>query len=244
MKKFWDFLKDDAGKNILQLDTPIESADVWLDGNGTAKIFQSELASCDGDITVQINSPGGDVFAATTIYHALKKFPHKVKVEIISLAASAASIVAMAGDVVSINPAGMLMIHNPVTMAIGDSEEMRAAVTMLDEVKETIINAYELKTGLSRKKIADMMTAETWMNAKKALELKFVDEILFADATPAIQNSFMFSRQTVINSLMQTFKNATPKYRDATPYFKWLNAKGYGGEDYSIGGKKRIHLGV
>ena len=98
-----------------------------------------------------------------------------------SLAASAASVVAMAGDETFISPTGMLMVHNPSTMAMGNKADMEKAIELLEEVKESIINAYEEKTHLSRNKIAKMMDDETWLNAKKALQLGFVDGILFTN---------------------------------------------------------------
>jgi ATP-dependent Clp protease protease subunit len=106
-----------------------------------------------------------------------------------------------------------MMIHNPLTVAIGDSEEMRKAIQMLDEYKESIINAYEIKTGLSRAKLSHLMDAETWMNANKALELGFCDEIMFKDAPPGEpwSVSFAFSRRAVTNSLLDKVRARIPK---------------------------------
>lgn len=154
----------------------------WYDDDVTPNLFRSELMNGTGNITVWINSPGGDCVAAAQIYNMLKDYNGKITVKIDGLAASAASVVAMAGDKVMMSPVAMLMIHNPLTVAFGDSEEMKKAIDMLSEVKESIINAYELKTGLSRAKISHLMDAETWMDANKALELGFVDGILFKDA--------------------------------------------------------------
>ena len=102
-----------------------------------------------------------------------------VTVKIDGLAASAASVIAMAGTKVLMSPVAMMMIHNPATIAIGDTAEMKKAIEMLDEVKESIMNAYEIKTGLNRTKISHLMDAESWFNAKKAVELGFADEVLF-----------------------------------------------------------------
>ena len=105
-----------------------------------------------------------------------------------------------------------MMIHNPLTVAMGDSDEMRRAIQLLDEVKESIINAYEIKTGLSRTKLSHLMDGETWMNAKKALELGFCDEILYQpEAEPAPEDSFTFSRRAVTNSLLDKLKTRIPK---------------------------------
>jgi ATP-dependent Clp protease protease subunit len=166
-----------------------------------------------GDITLWINSPGGDCVAAAQIYNMLMDYPGNVTVKIDGIAASAASVIAMAGTKVLMSPTGLMMIHNPLTIAIGDSEEMQKAIQMLDEVKESIINAYEIKTGLSRAKLSHLMDAETWLNANKAMELGFADGILFReDASPAqTQNSFTFSRRAVTNSLLDKLRSKIPK---------------------------------
>ena len=160
----------------------------------------------NGDITVWINSPGGDCVAAAQIYNMLMDYPGNVTVKIDGIAASAASVIAMAGTKVLISPVGMLMIHNPATLAWGDSGEMQKAIEMLGSVKDSIINAYEIKTGLSRTKLSHMMDAETWMDAGKAVELGFADGILaraelMADVHP-ITMSMLYSKAAVVNSLM------------------------------------------
>ena len=131
-----------------------------------------------GDVTVWINSPGGDCIAAAQIYTMLKEYPGKVTVKIDGMAASAASVVAIAGDSVLMSPVSMMMIHNPATGAWGDYTAMEQAIAMLDEVKESILNAYVIKSGLSRAKLSHLMDAETWMNANKAVELGLADGIL------------------------------------------------------------------
>lgn len=138
-----------------------------------------------GRVTVWINSPGGDCVAAAQIYNMLKEYKDGVTVKIDGIAASAASVIAMAGDEVLMSPVSMLMIHNPATMAFGDSEEMQKAIDMLSGVKDSIINAYELKTGLSRARLSHLMDAETWMDANKAVELGFADGILFRNVKKA-----------------------------------------------------------
>lgn len=212
MNKFWNFLEEDTGQRVLQLSGTI-AEESWFDDEVTPALFRSELQSGKGDIIVWINSPGGDCIAAAQIYNMLKDYPGKVTVQIDGIAASAASVVAMAGDKVLMSPAALLMIHNPLTIAIGDSDEMKKAVAMLDEFKESIINAYELKTGLSRTRISHLMDAETWLNAKRAVELGFADDILFKEEKPAnVDNiSFMFSRRAVTNSLLEKISNKTEK---------------------------------
>lgn len=134
--------------------------------------------SGSGDITVWINSPGGDCVAAAQIYNMLMDYKGNVTVKIDGIAASAASVIAMAGAKVYVSPVSMLMIHNPMTVAMGDAADMEKAIEMLSSVKDSIINAYEIKTGLSRARLSHLMDAETWMDANKAVELGFADEIL------------------------------------------------------------------
>ena len=181
MKKFWDFVKnEDTSETELLFNGPI-SEDTWWGDEITPALFRDELSKVSGNLTVWLNSPGGDVFAASQIYSMLKNHKGKVTVKIDGIAASAASVVAMAGDETLIAPTAMMMIHDPSTCAVGNKADMEKAITLLEEVKESIINAYETKSHLSRNKIAKMMSDETWLNAKKAHEMGFVDGILFAD---------------------------------------------------------------
>ncbi|MBQ3138091.1 MAG: Clp protease ClpP [Ruminococcus sp.] len=179
MKKFWNFVKnEETSETELLFNGPI-SEESWYGDEVTPALFRDELAKVSGNLTVWLNSPGGDVFAASQIYTMLRNHKGKVTVKIDALAASAASVVAMAGDETFIAPTAMLMIHDPATIAMGNKSDMEKAITLLEEVKESIINAYEMKTHLSRAKIAKMMSDETWLNAKKAKQLGFVDGILF-----------------------------------------------------------------
>lgn len=216
-RKFWNWVRDDTG-NTLYLNGQI-SDETWFGDEVTPKLFKEELEACQGDITVWINSPGGDVFAAAQIYNMLMDYKGNVTVKIDGLAASAASVIAMAGTEVLMSPVAMMMIHNPMTVAIGDSQEMQRAIEMLAEVKESIINAYEIKTGLSRAKISRLMDAESWFNAKKAIEMGFADKVLFTqdkqiDPEEELE-AVMFSRTAVTNSLLlklmpQKLENKTP----------------------------------
>ena len=178
MKKFWNWIHDDSGGRVLRLEGPIDSESFWGD-EITPAMFREELESEEGDVTVWINSPGGNVFAAAEIYTMLKDYKSAVTVKIASIAASAASVIAMAGDRVQMSPTALLMVHDPSTIAMGNAKAMEQAITTLNEVKESIINAYAAKTGMRRGKIADLMSNETWMNAKKAVELGFADEVLY-----------------------------------------------------------------
>ena len=184
MNKFWNWVRnEDTGAAELIFNGPI-SEDTWFGDEITPAMFRNELAKISGDLTVWLNSPGGDVFSASQIYTMLRNHKGKVTVKIDGIAASAASVVAMAGDETWISPTGYLMVHNPMTCAAGNKADMEKAIALLDEIKEGIINAYEEKTHLSRSKIAKMMDEETWLNAKKAQSLGLVDGILFASGQP------------------------------------------------------------
>ncbi len=223
-RKFWNWIKNEADEEkgvpenrTLFLNGEI-SDETWFGDEVTPKLFKSELESGDGDITVWINSPGGDVFAAAQIYNMLMDYPHNVTVKIDGLAASAASVIAMAGTEVLMSPVAMMMIHNPATVAIGDAGEMKKAIDMLAEVKESIMNAYEIKTGLSRPRISHLMDAESWFNATKAVELGFADGILFDAQEPEKDEepeAFLFSRMAVTNSMLS--KLIPPKEEKKTP---------------------------
>jgi ATP-dependent Clp protease protease subunit len=194
-KKFWKWTnravprasnQDGEGQEpetverVLTLNGTI-AEDSWFDDDVTPQMFKDELNAGSGDVTVWINSPGGDCVAAAQIYNMLSEYPGNVTVKIDGLAASAASVIAMAGDTVMMSPVSMMMIHNPATVAWGDHTEMEKAIELLDAVKESIINAYVMKSGLSRARLSHLMDAETWMDANKAVELGFADGILYAE---------------------------------------------------------------
>ena len=201
-KAFWNWVKNENGR-ILFLDGPI-AEETWYGDEVTPKQFRAELLSGEGDITIWINSPGGDVFAASQIYNMLMDYKGHVTVKIDGIAASAASVIAMAGSEVLMSPVALMMIHNPMTLAFGDTEEMQKAIGMLSEVKESILNSYEIKTGLSRVKLSHLMDAESWFNAKKAIELGFADGMLYESETEMMPDEGMiFSKMTAINSLMK-----------------------------------------
>ena len=219
-RKFWNWVRNEGEKRILLLDGEI-SDETWWGDEVTPQMFRSELHAAEGDIDLWINSPGGDCYAAAQIYNMLMEYKGNVNVKIDGIAASAASVVAMAGSTVEISPLGMLMIHNPMTISIGDTNEMERTITFLVEIKESIINAYELKTGLSRAKISRLMDAETWMNAKKAVELGFADSVLYTDVqrpVTEVADGLIFSRAAVTNSLLSKFGQGTQNTNiDAEP---------------------------
>ena len=197
--------EEEVTERILFLNGTI-AEESWFDDDVTPQLFKEELNQGNGNITVWINSPGGDCVAAAQIYNMLIDYKGDVTVKIDGIAASAASVIAMAGTNVLMSPVSMLMIHNPMTIAFGNKGEMEKAISMLDEVKESIINAYEIKTGMSRAKLSHLMDSETWMDAHKAVELGFADDILKRSDTTDIevpQVSMMYSKAQVVNSLME-----------------------------------------
>lgn len=202
MRKFWNFKNSADESRILELNGTI-AEEGWYNDDVTPEEFRAELMKESGDITVMINSPGGDCVAASRIYAMLRDYPGKVTVKIDGLAASAASVVAMAGDTVQMVPTAMMMIHNPSTVAWGDHVDLERAVSMLDEVKESIINAYEIKTGISRKQLSKMMEEETWMNAKKAVEFGFADEETGSDGAQAYAFSAMSVARNFTNKISE-----------------------------------------
>lgn len=213
MKKFWNWknrivmnqeTKTETTERTLFLNGTI-AEESWFDDDVTPQLFKDELNNGSGDITVWINSPGGDCVAAAQIYNMMMEYPGNVTVKIDGIAASAASVIAMAGTKVIMSPVSMMMIHNPMTIAFGDSANMQKAIAMLDEVKESIINAYEIKTGMSRAKLSHLMDAETWMDAHSAVEMGFADEVMqrnTSDDMEVPQVSNVYSRTAVTNHLM------------------------------------------
>ena len=206
-KKFWNWARDadESGERVLYFDGEI-SDETWWGDEITPAMFKSELFSDKGDITIWLNSPGGDCIAASQIYSMLMDYPHNVTVKIDGIAASAASVIAMAGTKVLMAPTALMMVHNPLTIAIGDTDEMQKAISMLDEVKESIINAYQVKTNQSRAKFSHWMDAETWMNANKAIELGFADGVLEDSKRHQATPTYAFSRRAVTNSLLDKVK--------------------------------------
>jgi len=210
--KFWNWTQNEnSSERILFLEGVI-AEESWFEDDVTPAMFKDELMLGSGPIMLHINSPGGDCIAASQIYTMLMDYQDDVNVQIDGIAASAASVIAMAGTKVSMSPTSLMMIHNPLTFALGDSEEMRKAIQLLEEVKESIINAYEIKTGLSRLKLSNMMDSETWMNAGRAKELGFCDEVLYQpEKTEQVENRFSFSRRAVNNCLLDKLKASIPK---------------------------------
>ena len=202
MKKFWKWKNQaEAEERVLELNGTI-AEESWFDDDITPRMFKEELYSGTGPITIWINSPGGDCIAASQIYSMLMDYKGEVTVKIDGIAASAASVIAMAGTKVVIAPTALIMIHNPSTSANGDHRDMSKTIEVLNEVKESIINAYEIKTGLSRAVLSHMMDAVTWMNANKAIELGFADEILEDEKKKDAGKGFEFQEHVFAEKLL------------------------------------------
>jgi len=214
IKRFWNWARDaNTGSRVLYLDGVI-AEESWFDDDVTPTAFRAELFSGEGDVTIWLNSPGGCCVAASQIYAMLMDYSGNVTIKIDGIAASAASVIAMAGTSVLMAPTALMMIHNPLTIAIGDSEEMQKAIGMLDEVKESILNSYEIKTGLSRVKLSNLMDAETWLSAHKAIELGFADGMLEDEKRQKTAETYAFSRRAVTNTLLDKVR---PKIQTEPP---------------------------
>ncbi|ABI36822.1 putative Clp peptidase [Geobacillus virus E2] len=219
MMPFWKFIANQA------TETEPESVELRIEGDivdddeawlyewfgmpsTSPNAFKEELSQYKGkDITVWIDSYGGSVFAAAGIYNALKEHNGKITVKIDSKAMSAASVIAMAGDEVLMSPMAVMMIHNPLTAAYGNMHDLRKAADILDTIKESIVNAYALKTGRSRSKISQMMDDETWMSANVAVKEGFADGILYQEDKPQVADVAAFSRLAIVNSANRSMQD-------------------------------------
>jgi ATP-dependent Clp protease protease subunit len=208
LREFWNVAKnEETGESELRIDGPITMQQGFWDWlfdkpDRSATALEKAIKSLNGNITVWINSNGGEVFAASVIYTALKNHPGKVTVKIDGTAISAASVIAMAGDKILMSPTSVMMIHNPLTVAEGEIKDMQKAIDILTQVKDSIVNAYEKKTGLSRDEISKLMDEETWMSADTAIEKGFADGKLF-DEEPdqTVTNGIIQGAKMVYNSI-------------------------------------------
>ena len=216
MKKFWnwktvrnDESESEVSERVLELYGTI-AEESWFDDDITPAMFREELFSGTGPVTIFINSPGGDCFAASQIYTMLMEYRGSVTVKIDGIAASAASVIAMAGTEVLMAPTALMMIHNPMTIMMGDHKDMEKAIDMLEEVKAAIINAYELKTSQPRKTLSKMMDEETWMNAGKCIELGFADGLIEGRTMQTDAGAYSFSagnaERVLINKITEKMR--------------------------------------
>lgn len=225
MSKFWEFKNQGDEGTELQIEGDIiDDDDAWLyewfGDKATAKnAFKEELSKYKGqDIIVWIDSYGGNVFAAAGIYNALKEHSGKIVVKIDGKAMSAASVIAMAGDEISISPVGVLMIHNPLTYAQGDARVMRKTAEVLDVIKETLINSYR-RSGKTDKELWKMLDDETWMSANVAVKEGFADSILYEEEPLKVENlkefTFNYNRLAVVNNANASLKRMLTLERES-----------------------------
>lgn len=197
---FWR-LRDAAGDGEPEMELyGFISEFSWFEDDITPQKFKDDLYALGkkGPITVRMHSGGGDVFAASIIRSTMMDYPGKITIKIDGLAASAASVVAMAGDVIKMQETAYMMIHDPTTMAWGSVEELKKAIDLLKTVKDGIIDAYHTKTKLETEKISKMMSDETWMSAKKALSFGFIDEVI---STGGKNPAASFGNTDIVNAL-------------------------------------------
>ena len=180
MKKFWNFADGESGERTLRIEGII-AEESWINDEITPKQFRDELFSGTGDICVFVDSPGGDYFCAAKIYSDLREYAAKagkVTIKIIGLAASAASVIICAGDEILIARSGCIMIHNPSCGVNGDSAELDKAKKALESIKNSLVEVYANRTKLSRQKIAELMTQETWFSSAESIKFGFADGYL------------------------------------------------------------------
>lgn len=183
--KSWFSVKNSAN-NAIDLSIHDEIG-LW---GVSAKDFIEVLDRGLTAVNVSIHSPGGSVLDGIAMYNALKNHPAKVSIHVEGIAASAASIVAMAGDEITMPEDAFLMIHNPWTMAMGESEDLRSVADTLDKMRDSLVNIYQKKTGLSGADIEDMLNKETWMNGTEALEKGFITSVKEPAKIAALSQDF------------------------------------------------------
>lgn len=154
---------------------------IGIEATSPSKVNKVLATSNKKDVEVIINSPGGNVFAGSEIFTALKEYPGKVIVKVVGVAASAASVIAMAADKIIMSPTANMMIHNVSTTVSGDYRQMQHAAEVLESTNKSVLNAYKTRTNKTDTELKDMMDAETWFNAQTAVAEGFADEIMFEE---------------------------------------------------------------
>lgn len=206
----------------------------WLGMEATSpKKISDALRDAGGeDVEIHINSPGGDVFAGSEIYTLLRGYSGKVKIKILGIAASAASVIAQAGES-EISPTGMFMIHNVKTWSSGDYRDMEYTAEALRVANESIINAYVAKTGMTQEELQGLMDRETYMAAAQAVEYGFIDKVMFTEQAPELRNGFGLLPEETLKKIKNLIKNPTPPEPDilmqknkAAMKLKLLNLRG------------------
>ena len=206
--KFWNVMKNDEEKSAeLILYGSIGSDEYWDDISD--KAFKQDIENL-GDvenITLHINSPGGSVFSAVAIANTLKNHKAKITANIDGLAASAATIITSACDIVRMPKNALFMVHNPITFAYGNNQDMKKTVEMLDKVKDSIIETYLNKAKTDRETLSELMDNETWMNAETAKEYGFIDEILDENVEKeVVENKLIINNMAFDISKFKNFK--------------------------------------
>jgi ATP-dependent protease ClpP protease subunit len=176
-------------------------------------------AELNEELEVEINSGGGSVFAGSEIYTKLKDYDGNVKIKIVGIAASAASVIAMAGDQLLMSPTAQIMIHNSACYADGDHNSLEHTAKVLKGIDESIANAYEPKTGIPHDELLELMSKETWLTSQVALEKNFIDEVMFSK--PKFVNSDKTNEdgtlpQNVIDKMRNQLKN-DPNFTNSLP---------------------------
>lgn len=229
MNKFYQFIKNELNPTTAELyitgdivrNDDKEWYETWGMECSAPQDFKDSLASLNGcPLTIYIDSYGGDVHAASAIYTAIREYPGKTTVKIDSIAASAASVIAMAGDTVLMSKTAFMVIHDPMTNVFGNISELNQTVGVLKSIKEGLLNAYCAKSHLSREKISKMMTDETWLNFETALEYGFIDGDIENGAKDeilptAILNRIQAQRMTIYNQIINNEKEKVANYKAA-----------------------------
>lgn len=181
----------------------------WMDGLSANDFSREVNALSVGTMNVRLNSGGGSVFEGQAIYNTLSQHPAKVIVSIDGVAASIASVIAMAGDEIRITEGSHVMVHKPWSMALGDAESMRKEAEVLDSLESGIIDIYAARTGKDRKQLTDWVAAETWFKGQSAVDAGFADKVIPAKrrenyARSSIFNSFLHTPVDIIDELCNT----------------------------------------
>lgn len=201
----------------------------WFGMDATCpKDVNAAISEANGEpLLVEINSGGGDVFAGSEIYTALKAYAGTVEINIVGLAASAASVIAQAGHS-RISPTALFMVHNVSGSAAGDFHDMQQEAEILQTANKAVAAAYLEKTGKSMEELLGIMDAETWMDAQKAVEYGFVDEVMFASAPTLTNGIGVLPAQTIhkLKDLLPAMGEENAEVKTVTAKLKLLRLKG------------------
>lgn len=218
MKQFWKWSKNEVSSSRSELIIEgVVASESWYGDEVTPKQFRDELNAHSGDLTVRINSPGGDVYAGVSIYNALTEYDGNVTVKVDGMAASIASVIAMAGDDIQMLPGSQMMVHKPWTVAMGNSDDLEEVVAYLKKVGENVTSIYTERTGLSTERVSELLDAETWLNPEEAVELGFADKVIQPKqkSTEAVTNLLSDMKASVQAAILQPAMSLKTKLEDA-----------------------------